>query len=76
MPKSTNPTVTTSSNNRDSRALCDCCKQQFDRRGLAAHQAACFKKDEQRRKDAKFDAKMQDIAAQKRLREGMDSSNI
>jgi hypothetical protein len=67
MPKSTN--LTTSNN--PSVQVCDCCKQQFDRRGFAAHTAACLKKAEQKRKDEKF-YKMQDVAAQKRLREGMD----
>ena len=66
MPKSTNPTTT-----NNPLQFCNSCNQQFDRRGLAAHQAACVKKAEQRRKDAQFDAKMQDRAAQKQLREGM-----
>lgn len=67
MPKSAKPTTASESND----SLCDCCNQQFDRRGLAAHQAACFKKADQQRKDAEFDARMQDLRAQKRLREGM-----
>ena len=67
MPKSAKPTTASESNN----SLCDCCNQQFYRCGLAAHQAACFKKADQQRKDAEFDARMQDLCAQKKLREGM-----
>ena len=52
--------------------VCESCKQQFDRRGLTSHQAPCLKKAEQQGQDAKFDAKMQDLAAQQQLREGMD----
>jgi hypothetical protein len=65
MPKSTQATKTD-----DSKEICDCCKQQFHRRGFAAHHAACLKKTEQQRRDAEFDARMEDLAAQKRLREG------
>jgi len=49
--------------------VCDCCNQQFQRRGFASHHAACLKKADQRRKDAIFDAKKRDLAAQKQLKE-------
>lgn len=61
MPKSSDTTT---------NSFCDCCNQWFDQRGFTAHQVACLKKADQRRKDAIFDAKMQDLASRKRLREG------
>ena len=54
----------------DPKEICDCCKQQFYRRGFAAHHAACLKKAEQRSRDAEFEARLEVLAAQKRLREG------
>ena len=67
MPKSIDPVTTTTN---DSFRICDICNQQFHRRGFVSHQAACLKKAEQQRKDAIFDARMQDLAAQKQVREG------
>lgn len=67
MPKSSQATKT-----NDSKELkqCDCCNQQFHRRGFAAHHTACLRKAEQEKREAEFEARMENLAAQKRLREG------
>ena len=63
MPKSNDPTIT-----NDEQHFCDSCEQWFHQRGLAAHRAACLKKEEQQLKDAIFEDKMQDLAAQKQVK--------
>jgi hypothetical protein len=56
-------TTVTTTNDSESFKLqvCNSCNQQFHRRGITAHQVACFKKEEQRRRDAIFEAKMKDL---------------